>query len=246
MSRLYLLYVLAMGCSFRTNALPGAGGGPDASQGGEATPPIADAKIVDAAIDAPPDAKVYLDAPPVTGSLTGGVIDFGSGDANLTVEGVTDWVHWGYGGSTAVDRKATGSAISDATATGATKLSVSNVTATASWSDGTPNAAVSMTGTGTGVQAPGALSFTVPAGVTPHTLRVYCGNKYGTARLDAALSDGSATAYTNTQTSTNGALHLEYTLVYNAASDGQTLTVTWTDVADSSGGFEMLLSATLQ
>lgn len=250
MRLLYLLYVLAMGCSFRTNALPASGGGPDAPQGSEPMPPIADAKLVDASIDAPidapPDAKVFLDAPRVAGSITGGVINFGSGDVNLTLEGTTDWAHWGYGGGTAFDRKATGSAISDATASGASKLSISNVTATASWSDGTPSAAASMTGTGTGVQAPGALSFTVPAGIAPHTLRVYCGNKYGTARLDAALSDGSATAYTDTQTASNGALHLEYTIVFNAASDGQTLTVTWTDVADQTGGFEMLLSATLQ
>ena len=206
--------------------------------------PSIDARPIDAPVTAI-DAKVFLDAP-VTGSLTGGVLNFGSGDVSLTTEGTTDWAHWGYGGGTAFDHKLTGTSISDATAVGASKLTVSNVTATASWVDGTPNVSATQTGTGTGVQSPGALTFTVPAGVQPHTLRVYCGNKASTARLDAALSDGSATAYTDTQIAGGTALHLEYTLVYNAASDGQTLTVTWTDVADSTGGFEMLLSATLQ
>ncbi len=235
-----MLYLLASGCSFHTNE------GSSDALGGHTPDGTIDARPIDAAIDARPDAKVFLDAPPVAGSLVGNVLNFGSGDVNLTTEGTTDWVHWGYSGGTSLDRKTGANLISDATAIGASKLSVSNVTATASWTDGTPHAAVSMTGTGTGVQAPGALAFTVPAGVAPRTLKVYCGNKSGTARLDAALSDGSATVYSNTQIATTTALHLEYTLVYNAASDGQTLTVTWTDVADSSGGFEMLLSATLQ
>ena len=235
-----------MGCSFRTNALSAtdAPASPDAASDARAI----DARAIDArAIDAPPDAKVFLDAPPLMGSIAGTVIDFGSGDVALTTEGTLDWAHWGYGGGLGFDHKLTGASITNATAVGASKLTVTGVTATASWADGTPDPAVSQTGTGTGVQSPGALTFTVPAGITPHTLRVYCGNKSSTARLDVALSDGSATAYSNTQTAGSTALHLEYTIVYNAASDGQTLTVTWTDVADSSGnGFEMLLSATLQ
>ena len=234
MSRLCLLYVLAMGCSFRTNAQPDDG--------------AIDARLHpnEGAVDAPRDAKVFLDAP-IMGSLTASVLDFGSGDVNLTTEGTIDWTHWGYGGVTGFDHKTGGTAISDATATGATKGAIGNVTATATWSDGTPDAAVSTTGTGVGLTSPGALSITVPAGIAPHTLRVYCGNKVSTARLDVALSDGSAPAYSDMQMASTTALHLEYTIVYNAASDGQTLTVTWTDVADTvNGGFAMLLSATLQ
>jgi len=234
-----VLYVLAMGCSFRTHAVQDDGAGVDAPQASDATT-IADAREIDASRDAPPDA------PPVSGSIAASVINFGSGDVNLTSEGTTDWVHWGYGGATGFDRKAGGSSISDATVASGTKGAIGNVTATASWADGTPDGSVSMTGTGIGVTSPGSLSFTVPAGVTPRTLRVYCGNKASTAQLDVALSDGSATAYSSSQTAGAGALHLAYTIVYNAASDGQTLTVTWTDVADQNGGFEMLLSATLQ
>lgn len=245
-NRLVLLFVGAAGCSFHTNAAPAASD-VDASSGGE--PVATDAAIdpaVDARVDAPADATVWMDAPPVAGSIVVAVASFGSGDAKLSNEGTTDWAHWGLGGAGGFDHKSSGGgAITDASAT-TTKLAIQNVTATASWNDGTPHATANATGTGVGVQEPGALTFTVPAGVQPRTLHLYCGNKSSTARLDLALSDGSAVAYTDTQTAGGTALHLEYTIVYNAASDGQTLTVTWTDANDNVGGFAMLLSASLQ
>ncbi len=62
-----------------------------------------------------------------------------------------------------------------------------------------------------------------------------------------SLSDSSATAYSDDQFSGTNAWHSLYTITYNAASDGQTVSVTWSDETDSTtGGFAMLLSATLQ
>ena len=45
--------------------------------------------------------------------------------------------------------------------------------------------------------------------------------------LTAHLSDGSATDFTASTANTSGQYDYNYTLTYNAASAGQTLTVTW-------------------
>ena len=86
----------------------------------------------------------------------------------------------------------------------------------------------------------------MPAGVEQRTLHVYVGNKASAARLDVSLSDSSAPPYTSSQTAGGTSLHLDYTIVFNAASAGQTLTVTWTNTNDGSGGFAMLMAATLE
>ena len=243
MVRQHLWFSVALaGCSFQARNAPSVGGNVDAF-GGE---PM----VIDAAIDAPPDgvpdAKVYRDAPAVEGALAVTVANVPNGDTNLTTEGTTDWAHWGYASVTGFDHKNGANKISDETVVGGgSRGGISNITSTFSWTDGTPHMAASAVNSATGFNAPSGLQFTVPADTTSHTLRVYVGNKSSTARLDVALSDASATAYSNTQTAGGTSLHLEYTITFNAASAGQTLTVTWTDTADS-GGFAFLMAATLQ
>jgi hypothetical protein len=235
----------ATGCSFQARSGQQAAR-VDGAPGGE--PPIAtsDGGVDARTIDAPSDAKVFLDAPPVSGSLTVSSAAVASGDTNLTTEGTADWAHWGHASATDFDHKSGANMISDVTVTnGASRLQVTSISTTASWTDGTPHATVSTTGTGVGATEGAGLSFTVPAGTTPQTLRVYVGDKSSSERIDVSLSDGSAPAYTANATAGAGAVHTVYTITYNAASPGQTLTVTWTDVADN-GGFEMLMSATLQ
>ena len=64
---------------------------------------------------------------------------FGSsaGNINLTAEGPNDWIHWGLGGDTAVDRKLGVTVqISDFTPIGLTSTGSSKITF--SWSDGNP------------------------------------------------------------------------------------------------------------
>ena len=66
-------------------------------------------------------------------------------------------------------------------------------------------------------------------------------------KITVALSDHSAAAYSDDQFSGTNAWHSLYAITYNAATDDQTVSVTWSDEDDSvSGGFAMLLSATLQ
>ena len=236
------LFALATGCSFQHGAAPnGADGaaGADAARAGDAKPPP-DAFVFQ-------DAKVYQDGPPaVPGSLVVTPVVLPDQDISLTNEGTTDWAHWGFNGGGNFDHKAdVTQMISDVTAVGANRFGVGNVALTASWSDGTPDGSATRTGTGTGTTFPGGLQLTVPAGVTPHTLRLYVGAKNSSARLTASLSDSSASAVTDDQ-SAGSATHYQYTIVYNAATDGQTLTVTWTDRGDGVQGFDMLLSATLQ
>lgn len=231
------------GCSFEARSAQQATR-VDAPAGSE--PPMIG---IDAAptIDAPPDAKVFLDAAPVAGSL--GVIasTVPNGDTNLTTEGTLDWAHWAHQSTSDFDHKSGANLISNVTVTnGSSPFQVGNITATASWSDGTPHQLVMATDTGLGALRGAGLRFTVPAGTTPHTLRVYAGNKASTESLDVKLSDDSAPEYTTTSMAGAGAVHTLYTITYNAATDGQTLTVTWSDTNDATGGFEMLLSATLQ
>lgn len=242
LSFLFLGAVAATGCSFEAHSAQQAMRG-DAASGGEAP------AVIDAAptIDAQPDAKAWTDAARVTGSLNVSSSTLAAGDTNLTLEGTADWAHWGHASATDFDHKIGANLISDVTVTnGAPRLQVIGVTTTASWVDGTPHQAVTQTDTAVGAYAGAGLRFTVPADTTPRTLRVYAGNKDSTETLDVMLSDNSAGAFTTTSTAGFNANHALYTITYNAASAGQTLTVTWTDTADSNGGFAMLMSATLQ
>jgi hypothetical protein len=97
-------------------------------------------------------------------------------------------------------------------------------------------------GTGTGFQ------LTLPADTTLRTLRLYVGLWDAQGRLEVTLSDSSAPALTDTslinQTATSNGL---YTLTYQAASAGQTLTIRWTvEASFNSYGNVTLQAATLQ
>ena len=222
---------------------------PPAPAGGGDGPGAVDAPVaIDTPLPPPPDAKVFLDgAQTVSGFLSVTPTSLGMVDINLANEGTVDWAHWGLNSATTFDRKSGGTAISNvAVIGGGSQLGVTATAVSASWTNGTPDASATQTGTGTGTRSPSALRITVPADVAQHTLRVYVGNRDSSGRLDVALSDGSANAYTNTQTGGTPASHTEYAITYNAASAGQTLTVTWTDTGDVNSGFVMLLSATLQ
>ncbi len=234
------------GCSFQARSAEQAR--VDGAVGGEPPVVVGDARGDARAIDAPPDAEQFLDAGAGHGSLTVASSNLPSGDTNLTTEGTLDWAHWGHMGAADFDHKLVGGSISDAVLTnGGSRYAFTNITTTASWTDGTPHTTVTATNNAIGVAQGNGLRFTVPAGTTPHTLRVYVGNKNSTERLDVALSDSSASAFTMTSTAGAGAVHTLYTITYSAASDNQTLTVTWTDMNDGiGGGFEMLMSATLQ
>ena len=232
--------VLAVGwlsaCTFAHGTAPEQRGGsqsPDDAGGGSQP------------VDAARDAKVFLDSPAVVGSLVVTVQTMGSQDVNLSSEGTADWAHWGYGNKNAFDHK-NGANLIGNLASGPDG-SFTGSPLTASWTGGTPTSSASQTSSGVWVQNPSAMTFTVPASTTSRTLRVYVGVQDADARLDVSLSDSSATAASMTLSKSSGTMNVQYTIVYNAASAGQTLTVSWTDTHDYSGSpLSALLFATLQ
>jgi hypothetical protein len=170
---------------------------------------------------------------------------------NLTSLGSADWIHWGTGNNpTAVDRKATGkSQISNTTRIGTGSYgSYFDSSRNVMWTDGTPLA--TDTGDDAYIWANNSLgagySFTVPAGTTTHTLYIYAGGYSSGATLTAHLSDGSASDYV---ASASGSAHYTqlYTITFNAASAGQTLTVTYIKSANvnGTGGSVDLIAAAL-
>jgi hypothetical protein len=185
------------------------------------------------------------------GSLAGSSAGADPSGYDLTALGTFDWAHWGRGGGFGnFDDKATGSGqISDITLVG----SGSNVGGTSdpsrsvTWSDGMPTASGADDGY---IWSNGDLgsgfSFTVPADLTPRTLLVFYGASNATCTLSAHLSDGSAADYSNSPTGPGAWLE---TLTYQAASAGQTLTITLLKTGNNAGftdGSADLVAAMLQ
>jgi hypothetical protein len=170
---------------------------------------------------------------------------------NLTTEGSSDWIHWGYTNGSSLDRKANITPkISNFSKIGTNLVQNYGDNRTAfSWSDGTPNAAVSATTTG--IFIPGVTNgfeFTAPADTTPRTLKVYAGLYGAQGNFQAFLSDSSAPAFTDTSlTNTFKNTYVVYTLTYTAASAGQTLKIRYRNLKllDMDFGNVTLQAATL-
>ncbi|HEY1555523.1 MAG TPA: hypothetical protein VGF94_11880 [Kofleriaceae bacterium] len=234
-----LVFGLA-GCAFQPGGATSSG---DAGHGG-GTGSSTDATAIRDGAALAPDAFAYRDAPAVRGSLAVTAAALSDGDVTLST-GTLDWAHWGMTSATSFDHESGAGLISDITLTGATATEIFNITATASWTGGTPDASANQTGTGEGTDYPGVQTFTVAAGTQPHTLVVYLGGRDSRGQLDVSLSDASATPYSNNSFTSAGAYHGKYTIVYNASSDGQTLSVSWTNQT-SGGQYSMIMSATLK
>ena len=155
---------------------------------------------------------------------------------NLTTEGTRDWIQGGTNGDyTKLDRKA-----------GATLLSVLTVKhpdnngallramgPTLSWSDGTPDATCSETSSGIHAQGlDNVISVTVPAGVSPRTIRIYSSSVHAAMQFKAHLSDGSAPDWVNEDwyVSDPGTITPKATLCFASASADAILTVTITAI----------------
>jgi hypothetical protein len=183
-------------------------------------------------------------------SSGGGCISVAPADTlqtvDLTKEGTIDWAHWGYPDQTGFNHKLTGgNKIKNVSPDPA---SIAEPSPTFSWTDGTPT----LSGTAmNGVYrnyggSPIGFSWTVDAAPTTQTLRLYIG--VGTSgdpivissNLHLALSDGSAAPVDYTIDPNNGATDV----VFNAASAGQTLQLTWTWTS-TTGGTMLLDAATL-
>ncbi len=180
------------------------------------------------------------------------------GTSNLTTVGTDDWAVWGgasnetQGSTTPYDEKNVAThdirgmtLLGGLTVSGLTNRT--NQPGEYTWSDGTNTpdqssalplfmqaypvngGATDGPAVGTGFQLTFAASST-----ESRTLILTLGYVNVTASLTAALSDGSASPYTDVESSSdNGANFSIYTITYVANSPGQTLTVDYTTTADN-------------
>ena len=167
-----------------------------------------------------------------TGGSLGGATALPSAGVDLTVDGSSDWAHWGLSSPTSFDHKAEVSQqISAFTeiGTGNVQQYSDNFTAY-SWADGTPTA--NTNGTKTGVFIHGLTNgflLNAPADRTTRTLKVYVGLYGAQGDFKAYLSDFSAPAYIDASLrSVYGNAYAVYTLNYTAAAAGQMLIVKYT------------------
>jgi hypothetical protein len=119
--------------------------------------------------------------------------------------------------------------ISNFTQVGSAAPSRCTTKETYSWVSGVPVSSANTNGCIYSVGVNNGFQVTVPADTTPRTLKMFIGVWGARGKLEALLSDGSAptlvdTSLVNSSKTTNGV----FTLNYQAASPGQTLTVRWT------------------
>ena len=180
---------------------------------------------------------------PLQAALLTGDVASPPASVNLTTQGNTDWIHWGLNNVNDVNRKLTGlSQISNFTkiGTGTNVVRLTDSPSKYSWTDGSPTAVVSNTPGGVYINnfdGPGrGFQFTVPADLLERTLFVHVGEFSASGTLTATLSDASAPAFSKTLIgAVNQTVQGVYTIDYQAASPGQTLTVKWIETAELGG-----------
>ena len=159
---------------------------------------------------------------------------------NLTAVGTADWVHW-----LPLNRKQSAGLISDYTAVGSGVIqSYSSDPRAFTWTDGSPTASGSDTSGATVSGVGNGFTFSVPAGTASRTLIIYVGGSNSVGKLTAHLSDASAPDFIDTSLSGSGRYDGFYTLDFHAASGGQKLQITWTQLSGS--GSISLQGAALQ
>jgi hypothetical protein len=151
---------------------------------------------------------------------------------DLTSAGTIDWAHFGYPNSGDMDHKRNVSPQIGyyRTLSGYVPSLYTNDPVSFAWQDGTLTSMVS--GTTTGMYQTGVgdgFQFTVPASPEMHTLVVYVAGYRSNGKLTASLSDHSAPDYSDASFSRSDdqIYDATYTLTFNAAGPGETLTVTW-------------------
>jgi hypothetical protein len=216
----------------------------DASSEGSADTRSDTTVRVDAGPDGVTDAGTGVESgPPSTGMVTITEIGFRA-DVNLTVEGTTDWAHWGATSATSFNHKATGGGkISDLTQRGGFRYSTSMTTF--AWSDGSPTVSDSNSSGVYNIGGTSSFSFTVAADTSARTLRLYVGGNAADNRLTAHLSDTSApdAIFSTTGRAAGGAYVMPLEIIFRSASTQQTLTLTWAPLG--SGGITSINGATL-
>jgi uncharacterized protein YjdB len=158
-----------------------------------------------------------------SGSVTGSVA-INTNAVNLTTIGSSDWKHFRSN-----VRKSSGSnSISNPTVVGGSAINYTDDARAMSWTGGTPTATGTNVITGKYNEGIGnGFSFTAPAGNGVNTLYVYVGGWNSSGTLTARLSNSAAADYVHTTSSYANEYDAVYTISYNAAQTGQTITVSW-------------------
>jgi hypothetical protein len=195
------------------------------------------------------------------GTLTGSFSPIASGsNVNLSAVGKIDWVHWGLATEASLNRKSC-EAIQIGNFIGvrdtnniAGFVQVYQLSDNANgytWRDGQPVNSVTNSTTGVwayGIPALGTgFEISVPADATQRVVQVFVGVFSGRGMLEASLSDGSATVYSDASLANlfgNGPGGV-YTLNYSANSTGQSLKIRWT-LSQAAGPNAASANVTLQ
>ncbi len=180
-------------------------------------------------------------SPAGSGSLTGSG-NSATTTANLTTEGPTDWAHWGTTSLTRMSGVTPQIGPWSIVGSGQAIYYVNDHRAV-TFTNGTVPTAATVTD-GIYVNGQNGFSFTAPAGTSAHTLTVHVGSFNSGGTLRAHLSDGSAADFVDTTSTVSGSNDRNYTLSYQAASAGQTLTISW--VCNSATGNVTLNGAALR
>lgn len=184
------------------------------------------------------------------GSLTASIN--AAADVDLSV-GTSDWIHWGNPDATdELDRKAgITPQITDFTNLDNGDFQLvddTGLSATYSWSGGTPTDSQQGTGTQLLMQGFGnGFTLTIPANTTVRSANLYLGYGLGSFKLRASLSDGSATPWTNVFSASAFDFYEEriVNFQYQAASAGQELILTGEVTDDQGFGYVDLESASV-
>ena len=167
---------------------------------------------------------------------------------DLTEEGALDWAHWGFGAvewtdSSQYSHKAGIDPLINLDTIIVTDQLINGSLARVywyaeptgnefSWTDGTPTESVQNLDAGLWMAGEGnGFRITVPASTEKRFLKLYVGAWEAEGRLTATLSDNSASEIKSSfKNITNDYSQLnvrQYVLEYLAASDNETLTLTW-------------------
>src|SRR6266481_5962940 len=190
-------------------------------------------------------------APVLISEVGSGGVLAASVDTPVSVDlsaGSSDWVHWG---NSVPDRKAgIAPQISDlkTLANGSShSFDASALNGVSySWTAGSPT--VTQTGTSTQMRMQAfknGFSLTVAADTTLRTLKLYVASGYGQSSLRASLSDGSAAPFVSTTALATAFAEKIYTIQFQAASPGQTLTITDQVTRDDGFAYVALESASV-
>jgi hypothetical protein len=252
-----VLALVFAGCNFVVDGLHPRPSGPGADLATAVTDMAMSGTVADLASGGVPDLATPAPGDlAITGLLSCPIVRTADNlDVNLTIEGLTDWAHWGTTTATSYDHKSLGtnSPIGNFTNTVGNQINQQNsgYPVGFTWTDGvSPTTTATNTQTGIYAQGDGSgFRFTLPADTTVRTFKFYAGGQQSTAKVFAHLSDGSAPDCTAQTSQGPGDQGQQYertvTVIYRALTAGATLRFEWTQVGNGGGQFVHMHSASL-